>query len=79
MGRYIRKTRADGVIEDHLTQKPGRNLGLHRLADNEAIVEESISDVADQWDERCISLLSQERRAVGGRRSAVGGRRRAVT
>ena len=53
MGKYIRKTRADSVIEDHLAQKPGRNLGLHRLADDEAIIEESISDVADQWDERC--------------------------
>ena len=64
MGRYIREIGADRVIEDHLTQKPGRDFCLHGLADDKAIVDESISDVADQWDERC------------GQRSALSVRRR---
>ncbi len=56
---------------------------MHRLADDEAIVDESISDVAHQWDERCKSALSQGSQGSQGRveseeRSAVSGRRSTV-
>jgi hypothetical protein len=70
---YIRESCADGVIEEHLTQKPGRNVGLLRLADDEAVVEEGISDVADQWDKRYRSAVRSERRAVI--RAGLEGRR----
>ena len=53
MRRYIRESGADCVIEEHLAPKPGRNVGLHRLADDEAVVEESIGEIANQRDERC--------------------------
>ena len=81
MGRYTRESRADSVVEDHLAQKPRRNVGLHRLADYEAVVEECISDVADQWDERCkpyvISLeLKMEWRAESGERRTDNGEQR---
>jgi len=56
MRRYIRESCADSVIEEHLAEKPGRNVSLYGLADNEAVVEKSISDVANQWNERCKGL-----------------------
>jgi hypothetical protein len=62
MQRYIRESRADSVVEHHLAQKPRRNLSLLCLADDETVVEDSISDVADQWDERYTASAWRARR-----------------
>ena len=56
MQRYIRESCTDSVVEEHLAQKPGRNVGLHRLADDEAVIDESISDVANHRNERYKGL-----------------------
>lgn len=78
MGRYIRESRADSVVEDHLAQKPRRNVGLHRLADYEAVVEECISDIADQRDEGCkSSIISLESKMESGERGVESGEWRA--
>ena len=57
---------------------------MHRLTDYEAVVEECISDVADQWDERCKSLIISLESKVesgerGGERGAGGAWSKAMT
>lgn len=46
---------------------------MHRLADDEAVVEESISDVANQWNERYQGLALSGQSEGGERRRLSAG------